>query len=349
MSGASGAGAEGGAAAAPSPGATEQRGHGVVLVEAVSVAAEDQERLARAFPGVRFIFAPTREALAEAAPEAEVIFGKGIPREALHGAPGLRWVQAGTAGVDGLLRAGIASLAAQRGVLLTNARGAHGIPISENVLTMMLCFATRMHVMLRGQRTREKSHRLVLGEKWELDGQTLLVIGLGDIGGTLAVKAKGLGMHVIGVRRSHQPVAGCDEVHTPRALPELLPRADHLALCLPLTRETEAIIGERELRLMKRTAHVYNVGRGASIDGAALRRALQERWIAGAGLDCVAPSDVPADDDPLWGMDEVILSMHTSGHSPYNSRRITDLFAENLRAYLDHQPLRNVIDLDRGY
>jgi len=320
-----------------------------VLVQADPIAPSDRERLVTAFPNIHFTFAGTKEELLTAAPTAEVLFGKGISREILDAGVALRWVQAGTAGVDGLFRAGIAALAAERGVTLTNARGAHGAPISENILTMALCLATRMHIMLRAAPSRQKPHRRVLQEKWELEGQTMLIVGLGDIGGTLAVKAKGLGLYVIGVRRSGRPADGCDEVHTPDQLPSLLPRADHVVLCLPLTDETDSILGERELRLMKSSAYVYNVGRGASIDGVALRRALSERWIAGAGLDCVAPSDVPADDDPLWDMEDVILSMHTSGHSPHNSARITDIFAANLRRYLAGEPLQNVVEPARGY
>ncbi|HXI18310.1 MAG TPA: D-2-hydroxyacid dehydrogenase, partial [Chloroflexota bacterium] len=333
----------------PTPVANSDRGPTHVLVQADPIAPPDRARLTSAFPTVHFTFAVTKEEVLAAAPTAEVLFGKGISREILDAAVALRWVQAGTAGVDGLIRAGIAALAAERCVVLTNARGAHGAPISENILTMALCFATRMHVMLRAAPSRQKPHRRVLQEKWELEGQTMLVVGLGDIGGTLAVKAKGLGLYVIGVRRSGRPADGCDEVHTPDQLPLLLPRADHVALCLPLTEETDSILGERELRLMKPSAYVYNVGRGASIDGAALRRALREKWIAGAGLDCVAPSDVPADDDPLWELEDVILSMHTSGHSPYNSGRITDIFAANLRRYLAGEPLQNVVNPARGY
>jgi phosphoglycerate dehydrogenase-like enzyme len=136
---------------------------------------------------------------------------------------------------------------------------------------------------------------------------------------------------------------------TPDRLHEALPEADHVAVCLPLTGETRTVLGEAELRLMKRTAHVYNVGRGPSIEGRALRRALVEGRIAGAGLDCVDPSDVPDEDDVLWGMENAILSHHTGGSSPYNSARITGIFADNLRRYVAGEPLRNVVDWERGY
>src|SRR3954463_3422297 len=101
------------------------------------------------------------------------------------------------------------------------------------------------------------------------------------------------------------------------------PPAPASTRCVPLTSETHAFLGEAELRLMKPTAHLYNVGRGASIEGSALRRALREGWSAGAGLDCVGPADVPADDDPIWGEENVILSHHTGGSSPLNSGRLT--------------------------
>ena len=95
-------------------------------------------------------------------------------------------------------------------------------------------------------------------------------------------------------------------------------------------------------------AYIYNVGRGASIDPDALITALTEGWIAGAGLDVTAPEPLP-DDSPLWAMPNVILSQHTSGSSPYNARRITDIFAANLTRYLAGEPLENVIDPARGY
>src|SRR5687767_12393780 len=296
-----------------------------------------------AFPDVRFEFAEGAAAALAAALSAEVIFSKST--DALAAAPGLRWFQAGTAGVDRALRL----LEARPEVVVTNARGAHGVPMSENILTMALCFATRMHRLIRTQPRKAKIGREVIAEKWELEGQTMLVLGLGDIGGTLAHKAKALGMRVLGVRRSGEAHAACERVFTPDRLHEALPEADHVACCLPLTGETKAILGEAELRLMTRSAHIYKRGRGASIEGTARRRALTEGWIAGAGLDCVDPTDVPAEDDVLWEMENVILSHHTSGSSPHNSRRITDIFVDNLRRYVAGQPLTNVVTRERGY
>lgn len=174
------------------------------------------------------------------------------------------------------------------------------------------------------------------------------MVGLGDIGGTLAHKAQQLDMRVLGVRRSNAPFPSLDAQYTPDQLLQALPEADHVALCLPLTPATTGIIDETELRAMRPTAYIYNVGRGASITAAALLRALQEDWIAGAGLDVTDPEPLP-DDSPLWTRPNVILSQHTSGSSPYNADRITNIFLDNLSRYRRGDSLRNVIDQERGY
>ncbi|NBT94771.1 MAG: hypothetical protein EBT47_07180, partial [Chloroflexi bacterium] len=162
--------------------------------------------------------------------------------------------------------------------------------------------------------------REVVSTKWELSGQTLLVIGLGDIGGSLAIRAEALGMNVIGVKRQPGHVPGCHRVVGLDHLDEVLPMADHVALCLPLTPETRHVIDATRIALIRDGAHVYNVGRGSLIDGTALRAALASGRLGGAGLDCVEPSDTPDPDDVLWEMPNVILGQHTSGHSPGNSR-----------------------------
>lgn len=301
-------------------------------------------RLRAAFPGVRFLICLTPEEMVARAPEADVIFTKSLPAEVVSAATRLRWVQAGVAGIERMLANGLG----ERDVLFTNARGAHGVPIAEMIISMMLAFATGLRTLIQAQTERRWVFHPVVARKFELEGQRLCVLGAGDIGGTLARKARSLGMRVVAVRRSEAISPDADETRTFDRLLEVLPEVDHVALCLPLTAGTVGIVGERELRAMKTSAYIYNVGRGRSIDQGALLRALQEGWIAGAGLDVTDPEPLPAD-SPLWGMPNVILGQHTSGSSPYNADRITDIFVENLGRYLRGEPLANVVDRRQGY
>ena len=301
-------------------------------------------RMREAYPGVTFRFCPTSEAFLGQVADVDIVFSKSFPPEALDRAGRLRWIQAGTAGVGHLLAMDLA----ERGILLTNASGAHGVPIAEMILAMMLAFATRLHTLLHAQRAHQRAHERAVATKFELNGQTLCVLGLGDIGGTLARKARGLGMRVLGVRRRSEPFPGLEEQYTPDRLPEALHQADHVALCLPLTAETRHIVAERELRAMKPSAYIYNVGRGASIEPTALIQALREGWIAGAGLDVTDPEPLPAD-SPLWDLPNVILGQHSSGSSPLNGDRITSILIENLGRYLRGEPLLNLIDEEVGY
>ncbi len=301
-------------------------------------------RLRTQFPNVNFHFCVEDAEWIEVAPHAQIIFSKRFPLPALEAARDLRWVQAGTAGVDRLLEAKLP----ERGVELTNASGAHGDPISEMILSHMLAFATGLHTLLRAQSEARQLQKQVLKEKFELGGQTLCVVGLGDIGGTLARKAAALGMQVTGVRRSKRPAPGVEKLYSPTELTQALGEADHVALCLPLTAETRHFIGAAELQAMRDTAYIYNVGRGGSIEPDALIQALQKGWIAGAGLDVTDPEPLPAD-SPLWTMPNVILSQHTSGMSPHNANRITDIFAANLTRFLAGEHLQQKIEPERGY
>ncbi len=314
----------------------------VVIGEAIGDA--NLARLAQAHPDVEFRYCLEVETFLAHAAEAEIIFSKRFPPNTLAVAQKLRWVQAGTAGINHLLAAGIGA----HEITLTNARGAHGTPIAEQTLALMFAFANRLATLVKAQSERRPVAAQVIGEKFELAGQTLCVIGLGDIGGTLAQKAKLLGMRVIGVRRTAALFPVVDAQYTPDQLLDALPKADHVALCLPLTTATTALVAEQELRAMKPTAYIYNVGRGASIEPNALIRALQEGWIAGAGLDVTDPEPLPVD-SPLWSMENVILCQHTSGSSPYNADRITQIFLDNLGRYQRGEALLNVVDTVAGY
>jgi phosphoglycerate dehydrogenase-like enzyme len=128
----------------------------------------------------------------------------------------------------------------------------------------------------------------------------------------------------------------------------LLPAADHVALALPGTSETRSILDAPRIESLKPTACVYNVGRGSAIDQDALIAALRDGRIAGAGLDVTTPEPLPLD-SPLWNLPNVILGQHSSGHSPFNHERITDIFADNLRRFLAGDALTNIVDKERGY
>lgn len=311
---------------------------------------EDNLRLLHdGFPDTDFRFAPDESTLREVAPVTDVLFTKAVHPAVLASAGRLRWVQAGTAGVDRWLQTDLL----ERGVRLTTASGAHGTPIAELTIGMMLAFATGLHRLIGWQGSRDLTARkdavrLVHREKFELEGQTICIVGLGDIGGALAKRCRGLGMKVIGVNRSGHPVDTVDELHASGALGRVIREAHHVALCVPLTHTTSGLLGEPEFRAMRPDAFVYNVGRGATVDHHALIDALVAKEIAGAGLDATEPEPLPMD-SPLRSMPNVLLTEHTSGSSPRNADRITQIFASNLRRFLSGQPLQGEVEASRGY
>ena len=326
------------------------------------VAPEHVQAVRHAFPDLRVDHAPDSARAIEAASEADVMLADSLPPELLRAASRARWLHSVSAGVESWFHPELL----EREILLTNSSGTHGPQIAEIILGMALCFATGLHTLIAAARTPTRGHlpsgggwpwpkgdvrAQVLGQKFVLEGQTMGVVGLGAIGDATARKAHGLGMRVLATRRrpTDRPpyverLLGADHAD----LLTVLAQSDHVALCLPLTPDTEGLLGEAELRAMKPSAYLYNVGRGGSVDQAALLAALREGQLAGAGLDVTVP-DPPEDASPLWEMPNVILSQHTSGFSPHNDRLITELFIENLRRYRAGQPLRNQVDPHLGY
>jgi phosphoglycerate dehydrogenase-like enzyme len=158
-------------------------------------------------------------------------------------------------------------------------------------------------------------------------------------------------MHVLAIRRTvsdGEKDPDVDELYPMEQLQELLRLSDYVVVAVPLTQETEKLIGEAELRAMRRNAYVVNVARGRVVDEEALIRALQERWIAGAGLDVTEEEPLPAN-SPLYSMPNVILTPHISGLSVHYDKRLTALFADNLQRYRSGRTLRNQYDPERGY
>ncbi|HYM70375.1 MAG TPA: D-2-hydroxyacid dehydrogenase [bacterium] len=280
-------------------------------------------------------------AVARAA-DAEVIAAYDVPAPVAAQARRLRWVHAFTAGVDQFMM--VPGIADGR-IVLTRTVGAHGA-MPEHVMALILAFARRLHVSIRNQVAHRWDRVSGIGD--EIAGRTLGILGLGQIGQALAVRAAAFGMRIIGTQRSPRPLPAVDRVFPPDRLLEVLHEADYVVVLLPLTAETRGLLGERELRAMKPSGVLINVARGAIVQEPALLAALREGWIAGAGLDALEQEPLPPD-HPLYELERVIITPHVAGVAPAYFGRVIAVFCENLRRYVEGAPLLHVVDVARGY
>jgi phosphoglycerate dehydrogenase-like enzyme len=286
-----------------------------------------------------------KERLAAILGETEVIFTNPIiPADIVDRAPNLRWLQLTSAGVDRLLESPLV----RSHVKVTTATGIHAVTISEYVMGAILAFAKGFMQAMRSQAEAKWSAY----PPQELEGQTVGIVGMGAIGSRVAELSHSFGMRVLAIRRSvaeRAPGEGpVDEILRPSDLHYLLAESDYVVLAVPLTPDSTRLIGENELRAMKPSAVLVNIARGAVIDEPVLIRAMKERWIAGAALDVFETEPLPSDSE-LWGLDNVLVTPHISGGTPRYMERAVGLFCDNLRRYVDGQPLRNVVDVSRGY
>ncbi|MGQ9630551.1 MAG: D-2-hydroxyacid dehydrogenase [bacterium] len=305
------------------------------------------ERIRGEFPDVKVIFAKSRGDYESSVPEADIIFGSPVDREIFLRAKKLKWIQTGGAGIEDLLIPEVV----ESDVIVTNASGVHGIPISEHVFAMLLYLTRGLgYYMAHHRRNWEKGRERAVSAIVELYGMTMGILGLGVIGREVAKRAKAFGMRVLATKRH---VKGfqfeyVDELLTPGEIPKILRESDVVVMALPLTSETRRIIGERELRMMKRSAYIINIGRGGSIDESALVRALREGWIAGAGLD-VFEEEPLSPESELHNLENVIVTPHVAGWTPQYDNRLTDIFCENLRRFIEGRGMINLVDKRLGY
>ena len=281
---------------------------------------------------------------------AEVILTNPIvPDDILARAPELKWLQLTSAGVDRLFD----TETVQSGrISVTTATGMHAVPISEYVIGAMIAFAKGFPRAMQAQ--AERQWRPYLAQ--ELEDMTVGIVGVGAIGGRVAEVAKALGMRVIAMRRTAgQRMTGAetgndcfDELLPPSDLDYLLRQSDYVVLALPLTSHSHHLIGEEQLRLMKPNAVIVNIARGGVIDQEALIRALKAGTIQGAVVDVTDPEPLPSENE-LWTLPNVLITPHVSGGTPRYMERAVGVFIDNLGRYVAGEPLRNVVDVERGY
>jgi phosphoglycerate dehydrogenase-like enzyme len=283
------------------------------------------------------------EAVAQA-PGAAACYGFITPA-VIRAGKSIKWVQQGSAGVEGLLE--IPELV-ESDIVLSNMQRAYGPEIADQAIGYLLAFTRSLTHFIRaqsGQEWRARGPGVVLDE---LMGKTMLVIGLGGIGSEIARRAYGFGMRVIATDPKvwERPLY-VEELHQPDAFHALLPRADVVASAVPLTKQSLRMIGAREFGMMKRGVILINVSRGKVVDTDALVSALDSKQVAAAGLDVTDPEPLPKG-HPLWSRN-VIITPHSAGQSPGGERRRHEIFRENLRRFAAGEMLLNVVDKKAGY
>jgi phosphoglycerate dehydrogenase-like enzyme len=319
---------------------SDQTGNGVRMLVQIKIPEEQMRQIQALAPLMRIDCLKRSDAgYFESLQEAQIIVGW-PPVEDLQQAKHLRWLQLPSAGANRY----VDFLPPQ--VQLTNASGVFGIPIAEHVFAMMLAFTRGIPKALDAARRNEWLGFMNLGE---LYGSTCGIIGLGDIGTEVALRAKAFGMHVIAVKRnSGTKPEFVDELRDAAGLDWLLASSDHVVVTLPGTPHTKDLIDAHRLSLMRSSAYIYNIGRGSVIEESALVRALQEGRLAGAGLDVFADEPLPTESE-LWRMPNVIITPHVAGSTPHHGARLAQIVMRNLPRFLANQPLENLVDRYWGY
>jgi phosphoglycerate dehydrogenase-like enzyme len=299
-------------------------------------------RLASDFPQVEFLDARGPAVLDRHLGRAAITYGL-PPVARLAEAPNLRWIQLISAGVPQEL----CPPARQAGVTVTNLAGLYGNSIAEHALALMVMLARNLHTVVQNQQARKWDHDVSLTMS-DLQGRTLAVVGLGNIGLGIAHLARAYGMRVLGCRRTDRTAPEVDRVYGRKDLPEMLGEADYVAVAAPLTAHTEGMLGPAEFQAMKRGAVYINVSRGGVAQEKALIEALKSGQVAAAGMDVFASEPLPRE-HPFWSMPQVIISPHYSGETINYSGRPAERFARNLRSWLNHADLEGIVDLEWGY
>jgi phosphoglycerate dehydrogenase-like enzyme len=319
--------------------------HSSSIVESQLVTLARMRAAAKKFPGllsrIEIVHGDDRVSLDASLPETDVLLLSGnIDFTNLKArAPRLRWIQSCSAGVEK-----VAPLI-PADITLTNASGVHGPRGGEYGMAAVLMLNSRVPSFVTNQRFA----------RWEqihttpLKGKALVLLGVGAIGGEVARLAKRFGMRVLGVTRGGKPHKWVDRMYRTKQFADVLPKADFVLSTLPLTPETNGLVGRAELDLLPRHAGLVNLGRGRVVDYNALMEKLRKGELSGAVLDVFYEEPLPAD-SPLWSTPNLIMSPHCAvdDESVYVERCL-DIFFDNLKRFLAGRPLNNIVDTRLGY
>ncbi|MEO8591782.1 MAG: D-2-hydroxyacid dehydrogenase [Candidatus Solibacter sp.] len=318
-----------------------------VLVLSADLADPDLKLLARLPEEVNLVVGSSTEAFERWAKDATVLLSWTKAGQLLGDVfamcPNLRWVHSRAAGLDGVIFPEIV----ESPVPLTNGRGVFSQSLGEWALGAMLYFAKDLRRLVRQQMEGRWQQFDVL----EIAGQTVGILGYGDIGRAVAARANAMGMRVLAVKRHAQSYNAdplIQKVYAPEERIEMISQCDYLVVATPLTEETRGLVGEKEFGAMKPDAVVINLGRGPVIDEAAMVKALTEKRIKGAALDVFEKEPLP-EGHPFYKLENVLLSPHSADHTATWTQQAMHFFLKQFEKYAEGQPLENVVQKKLGY
>ncbi|WP_339060178.1 D-2-hydroxyacid dehydrogenase [Tepidibacillus marianensis] len=315
------------------------------IVSSAKLSEKHQKSLKGLFPDVSFYFFDQIDDALTVLNDTNVLitYGEDLNEEYLSRMGHLRWIHVVSAGLDKMPF----SYLQQRGIMVTNSKGIHQVPMSEYTLAVILQIARKTDQFYQNQ----------IGKTWnreirvsEIHGSTLGIIGLGAIGSAIAEKAKIFGMRVIGINSDGRDMKEIDRVYPPSLLKTVLTESDYIVVIVPLTEQTHHMIGREELLAMKPTAYLINIARGNVVDEQALIEVLKERRIGGVVLDVFSEEPLP-EDHPFWNLPNVIITPHVSGRSPKYMERALVIFQYNLEKYRhqEYDTMKNLVNVSKGY
>lgn len=300
-------------------------------------------RIAKAFPEVKIQTADTDDELSARMPEADIlitsnrVYVPGPAKIIREHSKRLKWIQFTTSGVDKAVASGLPD-----GVPVTNAAGFHANRVAEHGMSLLLAVARR-HMEAGAARPRREWVRDEITERMlSLEKATMVLIGLGSIGQSIARKAKAFDMRVIGISRSSDPLPNIDEIRPRSRLVETMREADVVALSAVYDENTHGIVSAECIAALKPTAIIVNIARGLLIDETAMIAALQANKIYGAGLDVMATEPLPPD-NPLWDMPNVVMTPHSAGAGGDKTDPIVNIISDNLLLFKAGKPLNKLV------
>jgi phosphoglycerate dehydrogenase-like enzyme len=308
------------------------------------ISADDVARIRAAAGDDAEVVVTTQAEAPTHAAQAEVILG-GVPRQLFQAAPRLRWVHATSSGVDPFMYPEFRD----SDVILTSEKGLVGEHLADHAFGLLLLLTRQLLRTLRMGPDAWQHRPALRRQMVELSGLTMGIIGFGGTGRAMARRAHAFGMHCQAIDRDAVPPSPeVAEVQRLTFFPTLLATSDVVAICCPLTPETQGLFDDAAFAHMKPSAFLVNVTRGEVIVEDAIVRALQAKQIRGAALD-VAPREPLPPDSALWDMENVVMTPHTAGASQYRAGRNIERFVRNLEHLRHNEPLEGVIDKQLGY